>query len=89
MDDLRICRGPCGRELPLDAEHFHRKGRGVDGQQLYESTCAECLRPIKAARMRGKAKPSQRSYQRAMHELRRRHPAEFHRILTEMRETDG
>lgn len=33
------CSGPCGRELPIDAEYFHRRSDGRDG---LASRCRDC-----------------------------------------------
>jgi hypothetical protein len=33
------CAGRCGRELPADAEHFHRHARSRDG---FRARCIEC-----------------------------------------------
>ncbi len=33
------CAGPCGRELPADAEHFHRHVHSRDG---FRARCREC-----------------------------------------------
>jgi hypothetical protein len=34
------CTGRCGRELPLDAENFHRHARSRDG---FRARCRECV----------------------------------------------
>jgi hypothetical protein len=32
----RACTGPCGRTLPVDADHFHRRGAG------FKTRCKDC-----------------------------------------------
>lgn len=83
--EFRVCTS-CGREKPLTAQHFHRKGRDKEGNQKYDSMCVVCSRPAKAARVRATADPvKQKQYRRAMAELRDRHRVEFQEILDEIR----
>lgn len=38
----KVCSGPCGRELPRDAEHFEPcAARTADGMR---GTCRDCVR---------------------------------------------
>ncbi len=39
MTPTKRCSGRCGRELPVDAEHFHRSAQSRDGCR---SRCREC-----------------------------------------------
>jgi hypothetical protein len=36
---VKHCAGRCGRELPADAEHFHRHARSGDG---FRARCRQC-----------------------------------------------
>ena len=36
---MKRCAGRCGRELPADADHFHRHARAGDG---FRARCIEC-----------------------------------------------
>jgi hypothetical protein len=36
---MKRCAGRCGRELPADAEHFHRHARSGDG---FRARCRQC-----------------------------------------------
>lgn len=38
------CTGPCGRDLPLDEEHFHRDAGTADanGQKRWRAKCKDC-----------------------------------------------
>jgi hypothetical protein len=38
-DRVKRCTGRCGRELPADAEHFHRNALSADGLR---ARCREC-----------------------------------------------
>lgn len=42
MGMTKTCRGPCGRELPLDGDHFHGNGRNEDGTPRYRAWCRTC-----------------------------------------------
>lgn len=39
MTPTKRCAGRCARELPADAEHFHRHARSADGLR---ARCREC-----------------------------------------------
>lgn len=80
-DLTRTCTG-CGKDKPLDSEHFYRKGKGAKGQDLYESVCIECRKRQTRRRENPETKAS---YQRALYRLRDRHPREFRQILKEER----
>jgi hypothetical protein len=40
LSPTKICTGRCGRELPADAEHFHRHARSSDG---FQARCKDCI----------------------------------------------
>ena len=65
----RICRGPCGRTLPLTTEHWYRRTRSVDG---FQARCRDCTRAdLDAADARAKARRRWGRYMRDWEDLER------------------
>lgn len=63
---MKRCIGRCGRELPLDAEHFHRQGSGFRGR------CRDCVSADEADRRAGREIPSSPEPEEASHDVRLR-----------------